>query len=160
MCHEVEAIGLQGTAESAGDRRTHSVQPSTCWECGTICGSLLRVEDGNSRRSPPTRLTQAYDDRRLKRPFRRTKDRGAGTFEPISWDEALSVIDPFRTPAAQMADLWLRPRPGRMLRSRWRWRTSSSPKSSTTRISLNSGAMASTSSRSMSQSSLHNGPKS
>jgi hypothetical protein len=39
--HPAEGIGLQGTPESATDQRIHLVKPSKCWECGTICGSLL-----------------------------------------------------------------------------------------------------------------------
>ncbi len=100
---------MQGTPEVAGDRPTLSVQPSTCWECGTICGSLLTVEDGKVAKISPNPAHPGskgafcvkgirgakewtYDDRRLKTPLRRMKDRGAGTFEPISWDEALSEI--------------------------------------------------------------------
>ena len=32
---------------------TPTVLPSTCWECGTICGSLLTVEDGRVTKIAP-----------------------------------------------------------------------------------------------------------
>ena len=47
--------------------------------------------------------------------------RNPSVADPIQWmalkrakarGASIVVIDPFRTPAAQMADLWLRPRPG------------------------------------------------
>lgn len=83
--------------------------PSTCWECGTLCGSLLTVEAGRVAHIAPNPEHPAskgafcvkgirgakewtYDDRRLTTPLRRKGGRGGGEFEPISWDQATAEI--------------------------------------------------------------------
>lgn len=83
-----------------------SVVPSTCWECGAICGSLMTVEAGKVARIAPNPAHPAsggafcvkgirgarewtYQDARLRTPLRRVGDRGSGRFAPISWDDAL-----------------------------------------------------------------------
>ena len=95
--------------DRAADLPTNSVKPSTCWECGTICGSLLTVENGKVANIAPNPAHPGskgafcvkgirgakewtYNDGRLKTPLRRTKARGGGTFEPISWEEAISEM--------------------------------------------------------------------
>nr|WP_156175288.1 molybdopterin-dependent oxidoreductase [Bradyrhizobium sp. LTSP849] len=86
-----------------------TVQPSTCWECGTICGSLLTTENGVVTKISPNPSHPAskgafcvkgirgakewtYQDGRLRTPLRRTGTRGEGRFEPIGWDEAIGEI--------------------------------------------------------------------
>lgn len=95
--------------DQSSDPPTSSVRPSTCWECGTICGSLLTVENGKVAKIAPNPAHPGskgafcvkgirgakewtYSDGRLKTPLRRTKARGAGTFEPISWEDAISEM--------------------------------------------------------------------
>jgi anaerobic selenocysteine-containing dehydrogenase len=83
--------------------------PSTCWECGTICGSLVTVKDGRVTKVGPNPGHPAtrgafcvkgilgapgwtYHDSRLLRPLRRAGARGEGRWREISWDEALDVM--------------------------------------------------------------------
>ncbi|WP_430727126.1 molybdopterin-containing oxidoreductase family protein [Variibacter gotjawalensis] len=80
--------------------------PSTCWECGAICGSLLTVQNERVTKIAPNpahpastgafcikgiRGAREWTDQavRLRSPLRRVGDRGSGRFERISWDDAL-----------------------------------------------------------------------
>ena len=100
-----DAAGL-GNAEAA---HASTVVPSTCWECGAICGSLLTVEDGKVVKIGPNRSHPAskgafcvkgmraahewtYQSSRLRKPLRRVGERGNGQFVEVSWDEALDEI--------------------------------------------------------------------
>lgn len=86
-----------------------SIVPSTCWECSTLCGALLTVEDGRVTHVAPNPEHPAsrgafcikgirgmpgltYDPGRLLKPLRRIGERGSGKWEEISWDEALGEI--------------------------------------------------------------------
>jgi anaerobic selenocysteine-containing dehydrogenase len=86
-----------------------TVVPSTCWECGTICGSLLTVERGKVTNIAPNPAHPAskgafcvkgiravhewtYQDSRLRQPLRRVGPRGSGSFAEVTWDEALDEI--------------------------------------------------------------------
>ena len=94
---------------------THSTQvvdgtfPSTCWECGTICGSLVTVKDGQVAKvgpnpdHPATRGAFCVKGilgapgwtthpSRLTQPLRRVGARGEGRWEPLGWDDALDVM--------------------------------------------------------------------
>ncbi len=88
---------------------TQTVVPSTCWECGTICGSLLTVENGKVTKIAPNPAHPAskgafcvkgiravhewtYQNARLRKPLRRVGPRGSGHFAEVSWDEALDDI--------------------------------------------------------------------
>jgi anaerobic selenocysteine-containing dehydrogenase len=85
------------------------IVPSTCWECGTLCGSLMTVEAGVVTKIAPNPAHPAskgafcvkgmrairewtYQDSRLKTPLRRVGPRGSGAFEPVTWDAALDEI--------------------------------------------------------------------
>ena len=78
--------------EATGDFEP-SVVPSTCWECGAICGSLLTVRDGKVLKIGPNASHPAskgafcvkgiraahewtYQSSRLRNPLRRVGPRG------------------------------------------------------------------------------------
>jgi thiosulfate reductase/polysulfide reductase chain A len=85
------------------------VVPSTCWECGAICGSLLTVEAGKVLKIGPNAAHPAskgafcvkgiraahewtYQAARLRHPLKRVGERGSGVFEQVSWDAALNQM--------------------------------------------------------------------
>ena len=86
--------------EAPGDSGP-SVVPSTCWECGAICGSLLTVKDGKVLKIAPNPAHPAskgafcvkgiraahewtYQSSRLRNPLRRVGPRGSGKFSPVT----------------------------------------------------------------------------
>ncbi|MCO6419007.1 molybdopterin-dependent oxidoreductase [Siccirubricoccus sp. KC 17139] len=84
--------------------------PSTCWECGTLCGALLTLgEDGRVTKVAPNpahptskgafcvkgiRGLPEWTDHpdRLLHPIRRIGPRGSGEWRRISWEEALEEV--------------------------------------------------------------------
>ena len=85
------------------------VVPSTCWECSTLCGALLTVEDGRVTHVAPNPAHPAtkgifcvkgirglpdlaYAPGRLTQPLRRRGARGSGEWDEIGWDEALDEM--------------------------------------------------------------------
>jgi anaerobic selenocysteine-containing dehydrogenase len=87
----------------------NNVVPSTCWECGAICGSLLTVEAGKVLKIGPNAKHPAskgafcvkgiraahewtYQSARLRHPMKRVGERGSGIFEQVSWDAALDQM--------------------------------------------------------------------
>lgn len=83
--------------------------PSTCWECSTLCGSLVTVRGGRVHRVGPNPAHPASRgafcvkgilgapgwtdaDQRLLHPLRRAGARGEGRWERIGWDEALDLM--------------------------------------------------------------------
>ena len=91
------------------DTYAEGVHPSTCWECGTVCGSLVTVQAGRVTKIGPNAAHPAthgafcvkgilgapgwtYHDSRLQHPLRRAGARGAGRWQPVSWDEALDEM--------------------------------------------------------------------
>ncbi|HEX9776627.1 MAG TPA: molybdopterin-dependent oxidoreductase [Geopsychrobacteraceae bacterium] len=79
--------------------------PSTCGECPAGCGLTVRVSEGRAvklegRAGHPVNdgglcmrgqaaLWRLYHPERLRNPLRRD---GAGQFQPLSWDEALTLV--------------------------------------------------------------------
>lgn len=93
-------------AEAVKDSQT---VPTTCAECSAHCGALLTVSDGrvtNVAPNPDHPYSQGafcikgirgltgvtYHEMRLLHPLRRVGERGAGTWQRTSWDEALDTI--------------------------------------------------------------------
>jgi molybdopterin-containing oxidoreductase family iron-sulfur binding subunit len=82
-----------------------SYLPSTCGECPAGCGLTVRIREGRAvklegRPGHPINdgglcmrgqaaLWRLYHPERLRRPLRRDGD---GQFQPISWDEALTMV--------------------------------------------------------------------
>jgi thiosulfate reductase/polysulfide reductase chain A len=94
-------------ADAAADQAR--IVPSTCWECGAICGSLLTVKDGKVLKIAPNVAHPAsrgafcvkgiraahewtYQSSRLRTPLKRVGARGTGRWQPISWDSALDEM--------------------------------------------------------------------
>ena len=85
-----------------------TVRTTTCsYDCGGRCLLKVHVRDGRIKkistgkhdgmdlRACPRGLAQkavAEDPNRLTRPLKRIGPRGAGEFEPISWDDALATV--------------------------------------------------------------------
>ena len=81
---------------------------SACRQCPAGCGILVRVSEGRAKKiegnplHPVNRgrlcargqaaLQALYHPERLSRPLKREGERGSGTFAPISWEEALSLL--------------------------------------------------------------------
>ncbi len=84
------------------------IYKSVCRSCHGGCGTLMHVEDGRLvkvRGDPDSPLNRGrlcpigtatldlvYHPDRLKHPLRRTGPRGSGSWQRISWDEALEEI--------------------------------------------------------------------
>jgi thiosulfate reductase/polysulfide reductase chain A len=105
---------LSGEMADTGEREVTggsepSVVPSTCWECGAICGSLLTVKDGKVLKIGPNASHPAskgafcvkgiraahewtYQSSRLRNPLRRVGSRGSGKFATVSWADALDQM--------------------------------------------------------------------
>lgn len=81
--------------------------PGVCRQCAAACGIRVRVVDGNAKKiegneaHPVSRggvcalghslLQELYNPDRVLQPQRLAGTRGEGSFEPTSWDEALSA---------------------------------------------------------------------
>ena len=84
--------------------------PTTCFNCESACGLLAYVDrddlsikklEGNPAHpgsrgrncaKGPATVNQVNDPERILTPLRRVGERGSGSFEPVSWDEALDDI--------------------------------------------------------------------
>ena len=83
------------------------VDTTTCYMCACRCGIKVHLLDGKIRyiegnpNHPVNKgvlcakgsagIMQHYSPARLSKPLRRIGERGAGEFEEIEWDEALSI---------------------------------------------------------------------
>ncbi|MFH1350083.1 MAG: molybdopterin-dependent oxidoreductase [Pseudomonadota bacterium] len=74
-----------------------------CHDCGGKCPYKVWMEGGRAVRIEPyddfrpcvrgyAYLQRTYSPERLRTPLKRTGERGEGRFEPISWDQALSLV--------------------------------------------------------------------
>lgn len=85
------------------------LMPSSCWECGLQCGSIISVRGGRVQKIAPNPSHPGskgafcvkgiravhewtYQEARLRTPLKRKGARGSGEFQPVSWDEALDEI--------------------------------------------------------------------
>jgi len=84
--------------------------PTICFNCESACGLLAFVDKdtgqvdkfegnpvhpgsrGRTCAKGPATINQVRDPERILTPLRRVGPRGAGRFEPASWDEALAAI--------------------------------------------------------------------
>jgi len=89
---------------------TQEVKNTTCYMCACRCGIRVHVRDGEVRyidgnpdhpinkgvicAKGSSGIMKQYSPARLTKPLRRKQgaERGAGDFEPISWDEAFSML--------------------------------------------------------------------
>lgn len=80
--HQSHCGGMCPLACTVRDGRMVSVQPNNCCDdrYETICVKGI------------SEVQHIYGDHRVQTPLRRTGERGAGEFEPISWDEALDEV--------------------------------------------------------------------
>lgn len=83
------------------------VRKTTCYMCACRCGINVHIKDGKIRyiegnRDHPVNkgvlcakgsagIMQHYAPARLRAPLKRVGPRGSGTFQEISWDEALAI---------------------------------------------------------------------
>jgi anaerobic selenocysteine-containing dehydrogenase len=93
------------------DNSVQEVKNTTCYMCACRCGIRVHLKDGEVRyidgnpNHPLNRgvicakgssgIMKQYSPARLTRPLRRKAgaERGAGEFEPISWDEAFAILE-------------------------------------------------------------------
>src|SRR5487761_1699500 len=85
-----------------------TVARTTCYMCACRCGIKVHLEDGRlryiegNRDHPVNRgvlcakgsagIMTAVSPARLTQPMKRVGPRGSGSFEPISWDQALAIV--------------------------------------------------------------------
>ena len=90
---------------------------TTCYMCACRCGINVHVRDDKIRyiegnRDHPINkgvlcakgsagIMQHYSPARLKQPMKRVGPRGSGEFEPISWDEALTIATDWLAPVRE-----------------------------------------------------------
>ena len=81
---------------------------TTCNQCSAGCGISVRIREGKAKKiegnavHPVSRgrtcargqagLNALYNPDRIKTPLSASGQRGAGNFEPVSWDEALTTV--------------------------------------------------------------------
>jgi len=88
---------------------TDTPTPTTCWECGTLCGALVTVREDRAVRVAPNPAHPAskgafcvkgiralpewtYNESRLRHPQMRDGPRGSGRWRQVSWDDALDAM--------------------------------------------------------------------
>ncbi len=104
------AIRIQQHPPGAGEQVVE-VKNTTCYMCACRCGIRVTVRNGEVRyiegnpehplnkgvicAKGASGIMKQYSPARLTRPLRRKQgaERGAGEFEPISWDEAFSLME-------------------------------------------------------------------
>jgi thiosulfate reductase/polysulfide reductase chain A len=100
----MSAVGHCRAADCGGCTRNHTV----CFMCSSECGLVTHVQNGevvgifgdagnpmNAGKLCPKALAApdlVHDTDRIRTPLRRVGRRGAGDFEPISWEVALDEI--------------------------------------------------------------------
>ena len=90
--------------------QTHSLIPTTCFNCEAACGLLAHVNHethqidkiegnplhpasrGRNCAKGPATLNQVNDAQRILHPMKRVGKRGSGSWTQVSWDEALADI--------------------------------------------------------------------
>jgi anaerobic selenocysteine-containing dehydrogenase len=90
--------------------RSYLLIPTTCFNCESACGLLAYVDKqdlsvkklegnpahpgsrGRNCAKGPATVNQLNDPERILHPMRRTGERGGGSWERVSWDEALDDI--------------------------------------------------------------------
>ncbi len=88
-------------------KRRYSLIPTTCFNCEACCGLLAYVDKqtgdirklegnpahpasrGRNCAKGPATLTQVYDPERILYPLKRAGARGSGSWQRITWDDAL-----------------------------------------------------------------------
>ncbi|MBE9503734.1 MAG: molybdopterin-dependent oxidoreductase [Proteobacteria bacterium] len=81
---------------------------SLCTQCNAGCGIIVKTMEGRAKKiegnplHPVSKgkvcsrgqasLQALYNPDRIKSPLKRTGDRGKGSYEEISWDEAISIL--------------------------------------------------------------------
>jgi anaerobic selenocysteine-containing dehydrogenase len=100
-----------GRPSSRGGILGTEVKTTTCYMCACRCGIRVHLQDGTIRyidgnpehplnkgvicAKGSSGIMKQLSPARLTRPLRRKpgSERGAGEFEPISWDEAFSILE-------------------------------------------------------------------
>ena len=93
------------------------IRQTTCYMCACRCGINVHIRDDKIRyiegnRDHPINkgvlcakgsagIMQHYSPARLKQPMKRVGPRGSGEFEPISWDEALTIATDWLAPVRE-----------------------------------------------------------
>ena len=105
-------VELDAKAWAHGERtlRNYRLIPTTCFNCEACCGLLAYVDKtsgqiakfegnpthpasrGRNCAKGPATITQVYDPERILYPLKRAGTRGAGTWERVTWEQALSEI--------------------------------------------------------------------
>ncbi len=103
-------VELSSRAWPAREERHYLLVPTTCFNCESACGLLAYVDrdtrqvrkfEGNPEHpgsrgrncaKGPATLNQVTDPDRVLYPLRRAGRRGEGTWERITWDEALDTL--------------------------------------------------------------------
>jgi anaerobic selenocysteine-containing dehydrogenase len=103
-------VELESTDWPRRTQKHYMLVPTTCFNCESACGLLAYVEretwqvrkfEGNPEHpgsrgrncaKGPATLNQVTDPDRILQPLKRAGARGAGQWEPVTWDEALDDI--------------------------------------------------------------------
>ncbi len=101
---------LESTAWPERVEKRYTLVPTTCFNCESACGLLAYVDrntlevrkfEGNPEHpgsrgrncaKGPATINQDNDPDRILLPLKRSGKRGAGQWDPVSWDEALNDI--------------------------------------------------------------------
>ena len=101
---------LESTAWPKRVEKRYTLVPTTCFNCESACGLLAYIDratfdirkfEGNPEHpgsrgrncaKGPATINQVTDPDRILQPLKRTGKRGAGQWEPVSWDDALNDI--------------------------------------------------------------------
>src|SRR6267378_659952 len=101
---------LDSRAWPRREQRRYMLVPTTCFNCESACGLLAYVDQetgeirkfegnplhpasrGRNCAKGPATLNQTHDPERILYPLRRKGERGAGSWERVTWDQALDDI--------------------------------------------------------------------